>query len=251
MKIIKGHTSEIAGLESDPTGRYIATFAVHDSYVNVWDLESAEKTLVTPLFQTNTNIEPAAVHFRDLKKSAALMLVSSKSQVQLYRIKFDDTDSSALKIAASIKDAGNAVLAANFFGKSQLVLIFDLPHGCAFKPMNYLSEDTKKMIKEQLMDSKAEFTKHGLTKSKTESYQQMVDQATVINLAEANPIPAVTSVVPPSVYKGKLAPLIKSAKPATAAGKEKPNAAIGSALTQALKSGDQANLDWALNQDVM
>ena len=73
----------------------------------------------------------------------------------------------------------------------------------------------------------------------------MANQAAVISLAES--APAVTSIVPPSIYKGKLTPLIKSAaKP----GSEKSNAAISSALVQSLKSGDQANIDWVLNQDV-
>jgi len=79
-----------------------------------------------------------------------------------------------------------------------------------------------------------------------------MNDASVINIAETNPVEAITSVVPPSIYKGKLEPLIKSAKQEVKT-KEKSKgkaATISSALIQALKSEDQANLDWALNQDV-
>ena len=78
----------------------------------------------------------------------------------------------------------------------------------------------------------------------------MISQATVISLAESNPSIALTVSVPPSVYKGKLEPLIKSAKAKGQDVAGKSQAALESALVQSLKSGDQANIDWVLQHNV-
>lgn len=76
----------------------------------------------------------------------------------------------------------------------------------------------------------------------------MIDKASVINLKETNSSSAATSTIQPSIYRGKLLPLIEKAK--TEIKQAQSDVAISSALLQSLKSGDQTNIDWALAQDV-
>ena len=155
MKIIKGHTDEICGIDSDPTGRYVATFAHHDSYANIWDIEAeSTKTLVTPAFRVNTGIELSKIQFRNMKKATAILSALNKQQIMLYRVKFAQTEQKTLKVNGIIKDEGAAILAAEFFGKSQLMIAFDTPSGCTFKELSFTSEDGSKIIKEQTVNSK-------------------------------------------------------------------------------------------------
>lgn len=120
--MIKGHTGRIAGIECAADGRHLATFAHNESYVNVWDLESAEKVLVTPAFRVNANVEIRQVKMKNLKKGVAgILVVLSKDRMQVYKIKYGET-AKTLSVNGCIKDDGAMLLACDFYNKTDIMV---------------------------------------------------------------------------------------------------------------------------------
>ena len=151
--MIKGSTEEVIGIVCDTSTRYVASYSLHDFYVNVWDLESEEKTV--PSFRVNTGLDLKSVKFHKLDKMTQLLIALDNTQVQFYRLAFSQEEK-MLKLSGSIKDENGMMAGCEFMGKGQVMIGFDMAHGCVFKSLGYLSEQGK-LIKSQVINSKIEF----------------------------------------------------------------------------------------------
>ena len=122
MKLIKGHTGEIRGIEATADGRYIATYQKDKTYVNLWDLETEEKVIVTPKFRANVGTEILQLKVREVKKgSTAVLLVTAKENIILFRVKFNQ-ESKTLTASGIIKDEGDNILSCEFINKSNILV---------------------------------------------------------------------------------------------------------------------------------
>jgi hypothetical protein len=117
-------------------------------------LESEEKTV--PAFRVNTGLDVKSVRFHKLDKMTQLLVALDNTQVQFYRF-VSSQEEKMLKLAGTIKDENEMVAKCEFMGKGQVMLAFNMPHGCAFKALGYLSEQ-EKLVKTQTVNSKIEFT---------------------------------------------------------------------------------------------
>ena len=147
----------ILGIACDFSNRYIASFSLHDSYVNIWDIESEEKTIVTPSFRVNTGLELIQIEFRKLDKTTQMVVAVSKEKIQFYRIKILSEENKTLKLSGTIKDEANMIDSCRFIGKTQIMISFRMPQGCSFKTMEYVS-DQGKIAKMKIVNSKTEFS---------------------------------------------------------------------------------------------
>lgn len=142
-------------MECDFEGKFAFSIGQHNSYINVWDLQTEEKNIITPILRGNSNNENLlGLSFSgNSTKNKGNLLVYSNNQVQLYKIKHEvDAEKKILKVAAQITDEDKNIGSAILFGKAQILIGFNLAHGFIFNPIAYMTKD-KKIIKEQTVNS--------------------------------------------------------------------------------------------------
>lgn len=119
--MIKGHTGKIKQIESASDDRFVVSLGEDEAFINIWDLESEKKAILTPIARIETTSPSTQIKVNSQSKSSIIFLLAvCNEKIQFYKITIKQKGPEITK--GIIRDKGESILSCNFVKKTTAIV---------------------------------------------------------------------------------------------------------------------------------